>query len=74
MIRKAVSLGGVESTITEPVFTSHAKVPKEMREKMGITENLYRLSVGIEGAEDLTKDFVNAIQNIEIHKEKGVAV
>ena len=74
LICKAVSLGGVETTMTEPIFTSHAKVPQEMREKMGITENLYRLSVGIEDAQDLIDDLTNALQKIEVQQKSGVIV
>ena len=68
LICKAVSLGGVESTLTEPVLTSHSKVDAKMREKMGISDNLYRLSVGIEDAEDLIEDLTNAIQTLEVSK------
>ncbi len=68
LVCKAVSLGGVESTLTEPVLTSHSKVDAKMREKMGILDNLYRLSVGIEDAEDLIEDLTNAIQTLEVSK------
>lgn len=74
LVCKAVSLGGVESTLTEPVLTSHAKVPVEMRERMGITENLYRLSVGIEDAEDLIEDLTNAIQTLEVIEKNNLVV
>ncbi len=68
LVCKALSLGGVESTLTEPVLTSHSKMPIEMRAKMGITDNLYRLSVGIEDADDLIEDLTQAIQTLEISK------
>ncbi len=61
LIRKAVSLGGVESTITSPVKTSHAKLSAAERAKVGITDKLLRLSVGIEEAEDLVKDIQQAL-------------
>ncbi len=49
----AESLGGTETLITYPITQTHAAVPKELREKNGINERLLRLSVGLEGAEDL---------------------
>lgn len=61
LIRRAVSLGGVESTITSPVKTSHAKVNAADRAAMGVTDNLLRLSVGIEDAEDLIRDIKQAL-------------
>ncbi len=56
LILPAVSLGGVESLITSPVYTSHIKVGKEGRASMGINDNLLRLSVGIEDPQDLLED------------------
>jgi cysteine-S-conjugate beta-lyase len=52
----AVSLGGVESILSYPVKMSHAAVPPAERERLGITENLIRLSVGLEEASDLIED------------------
>ncbi len=52
----AVSLGGVESILSYPVKMSHASIPPREREKLGITDNLIRLSVGLEEAEDLIND------------------
>ncbi len=52
----AVSLGGVESILSYPVKMSHAAVPQAERERLGITENLIRLSVGLEDAGDLIED------------------
>src|SRR5271166_3522936 len=52
----APSLGGVESLVSIPVLTSHAMVPPETRRKMGVTEQMIRLSVGIENVEDLIAD------------------
>ncbi len=57
----APSLGGVESLITRPAFSSHGGASAEQRNKMGITDDLIRLSVGLESTEDLIKDFENAI-------------
>jgi cystathionine beta-lyase/cystathionine gamma-synthase len=52
----APSLGGVDSLVTIPVVTSHAMIRAEEREKMGVTEQMVRLSVGIENLEDLIAD------------------
>jgi cystathionine beta-lyase/cystathionine gamma-synthase len=57
----AESLGGVESLIEYPAVMTHASVPKDVREKLGITDGLIRVSVGIETAEDLINDLRNAI-------------
>ncbi len=52
----APSLGGVDSLVTIPVLTSHAMIAPELRKKMGVTEQMIRLSVGIEHVEDLIGD------------------
>jgi cystathionine beta-lyase/cystathionine gamma-synthase len=52
----APSLGGVDSLVTIPVITSHAMIRPEEREKIGVTEQMVRLSVGIENVEDLIAD------------------
>ena len=57
----APSLGGVDSLVCIPVLTSHAMIPAEHREKMGVTEQLIRLSVGIEHADDLIADLEQAL-------------
>jgi len=57
----AESLGGVESLISHPAAMTHAAVPAEDREKMGITEGLVRLSVGIEDVNDLIEDLDQAL-------------
>lgn len=57
----AVSLGGVESIISYPARMSHAAVPKEERERKGISDNLVRLSVGLEDPEDLLADLIQAM-------------
>jgi cystathionine beta-lyase/cystathionine gamma-synthase len=56
----APSLGGVESLVTIPVITSHAMIRSEEREKMGVTKQLIRLSVGIEHVDDLIADLERA--------------
>jgi cystathionine beta-lyase len=58
----AESLGGVESLIGHPATMTHASIPKEEREKIGIVDSLIRLSVGIEDAEDLIKDLKQALE------------
>ncbi|MDH5379847.1 MAG: PLP-dependent aspartate aminotransferase family protein [Cyclobacteriaceae bacterium] len=60
LISAVMSLGGVESTVTTPVQTSHARMPAEDREKLGIKPNLIRMSVGIEDVEDLINDLKQA--------------
>jgi cystathionine gamma-lyase len=57
----AESLGGVESLIEHPAIMTHASVPVEHRAKLGITDNLIRLSVGIEGVDDLIADLDQAL-------------
>jgi cystathionine beta-lyase/cystathionine gamma-synthase len=57
----APSLGGVETLITRPATTSHAGMNPEERRAMGISENLIRLSVGLEATEDLIQDFEQAL-------------
>jgi len=58
----AVSLGGVETIVSYPVKMSHSSIPKEEREKLGITDNLIRVSVGLESTEDLINDFSIALK------------
>ena len=60
----APSLGGVESLITLPVDTSHSKISREERLKMGIEDSLVRFSCGIEDIEDIVADFENALAPI----------
>ena len=60
----AESLGGVESLVCHPVSMTHGSIPKEQRERLGITEGLVRLSVGIEDKEDLMTDIANALDAI----------
>jgi len=56
LFKLATSLGGVESLVSIPVLTSHAMISAELRTKMGVTEQMVRLSVGIENVEDLIED------------------
>ena len=60
----AESLGGVESLINHPASMTHASIPKEEREKNGLSDSLIRLSVGIEDAEDLLEDLSTALEGL----------
>lgn len=62
LIALAESLGGVESLVCHPATMTHASIPKEIREKVGITDNLIRLSTGIEHIDDLLADLEQAIE------------
>ena len=57
----AESLGGVESLVNHPAIMTHASVPKEVREAGGVTDNLIRLSVGVEDVDDLIADLDQAL-------------
>jgi cystathionine beta-lyase len=61
LITPAVSLGGVESTICAPAVTSHVKMSAAERKRVGISDHLFRLSVGIEHPEDLMEDLAQAL-------------
>ncbi|MCX7997611.1 MAG: cystathionine gamma-synthase [Leptospiraceae bacterium] len=60
----AESLGGVESLIEHPAIMTHASIPKETRESLGITDGFVRLSVGIEDHEDLIADLESALAKV----------
>lgn len=60
LIAFAESLGGVESLMTYPAVQTHADIPKEVRERVGVTDTLLRLSTGIEHAQDLIDDLAQA--------------
>jgi cystathionine gamma-lyase len=57
----AESLGGVESLVNHPAVMTHASVPKDRRDLLGIADNLVRLSVGVEDAVDLRADIDRAL-------------
>lgn len=61
MVNCAVSLGGVETTICQPVATSHQKMPEPERLRLGITDGLLRLSIGIENKDDIIADLIQAL-------------
>jgi cystathionine beta-lyase/cystathionine gamma-synthase len=60
----AESLGGVETLISHPATMTHASIPREVREQIGITDGLVRISVGIEDAEDLIADLDAALEKV----------
>lgn len=61
---RAESLGGVESLVTHPATATHADVPVEIRHKLGISDGLIRLSVGLEAPEDLIADLRQALDKV----------
>lgn len=60
----AESLGGVESLVNHPVSMTHGSIPKEARDAVGVTDNLLRLSVGVEDIEDLLEDLKQALGSV----------
>ena len=66
LIRPAVSLGGVETTICAPAKTSHVKMSPEERKRIGVNDELLRLSVGIEDVEDLIGDIQGALEQAAV--------
>jgi cystathionine gamma-lyase/cystathionine beta-lyase/cystathionine gamma-lyase/homocysteine desulfhydrase len=60
----AESLGGVETLISHPVTMTHASVPEEHRRRIGLTDDMVRVSVGIENIEDLVDDLAQALDNV----------
>jgi cystathionine beta-lyase/cystathionine gamma-synthase len=65
----AASLGGVDSLVTIPVLTSHAMISAEERRQMGVTEQMIRLSVGIESADDLVADLDRGLSVLSATRE-----
>lgn len=65
LIYFAESLGGTETLITYPITQTHADVPKDVLEKNGINDRILRLSVGIEGTEDLINEFERVLETAE---------
>jgi cystathionine beta-lyase/cystathionine gamma-synthase len=60
----AESLGGVVSLAEHPASMSHASMPEDYRKKVGITDQLVRLSVGLENVDDLTEDLGQALKRL----------
>ena len=63
LIKRAISLGGVESTMCSPMKTSHSKMTAAERAAIGVSDNLIRFSVGIEDVDDLITDIEQAMKN-----------
>jgi methionine-gamma-lyase len=64
VIKLAVSLGGTESLISHPASTTHSGVPKATRDRLGVTDTMIRLSVGIEDPDDLIADLEQALEAV----------
>jgi len=62
VVTLAESLGGVESLVCHPATMTHAAIPYEIRQQIGIVDNLIRLSIGIENKKDLAEDIKNALE------------
>ena len=65
LVSLAESLGGVESLVCHPSSMTHASIPADIRKKVGITDGLIRLSVGIEQIDDIIEDVAQAIAKSE---------
>jgi methionine-gamma-lyase len=61
VIKLAVSLGGTESLISHPASTTHSGVPKATRDRLGVTDAMVRISIGIEHPDDLVADLEQAL-------------
>lgn len=66
LVMLAESLGGVESLVCHPSTMTHASIPEEIRKKVGITDGLIRLSIGIEDINDILEDLDNAIKESKV--------
>jgi methionine-gamma-lyase len=64
VIKLAVSLGGTESLASHPASMTHSGVPKDTRDRLGITDALIRISVGIEDPDDLIADLDAALEQV----------
>ncbi len=64
LIKLAVSLGGTESLMCHPGSTTHSSVPEDVRKKIGFTDGLVRLSIGLENADDLVEDLRQALEKV----------
>ena len=61
-VRYAPTLGGLRTTFQQPIYSSQAHMPDEERRRIGITPAMFRISVGIEDAEDLINEFNEALK------------
>ncbi|MGP0098177.1 MAG: trans-sulfuration enzyme family protein [Terriglobales bacterium] len=68
----APSLGGVDSLVTIPVLTSHAMISPELRKQMGVTEQMIRLSVGLENVDDLIADLDKGLAVLKSARKEAV--
>lgn len=73
LVHLAVSLGGTESLAEHPATMTHADLPPEERERMGITPGLVRLSVGVEHYQDIIADLAQALEVVDVSGTKKVA-
>jgi cystathionine beta-lyase/cystathionine gamma-synthase len=73
LFKLATSLGSVESLVSIPVLTSHAMITAEQRKEMGVTEQMVRLSVGIENVDDLVADLDRALKAVGARQSVPVA-
>jgi len=64
IIKLAVSLGGTETMISHPASMTHSGVARELREEIGLTDTLIRISIGIENAEDLISDLAQGLEHL----------
>jgi cystathionine gamma-lyase len=64
----AESLGGVESLVESPAIMTHASVPQELRQKLGIDDSMIRLSCGVEDSNDLLADIKHALEHVVLEK------
>ncbi len=64
IMKLAVSLGGTETLISHPASMTHSGVARELREAIGLTDALIRISVGIENVEDLISDFAQGLEHV----------
>ncbi len=69
----AENLGATETLITHPVSMTHSDVPREIRERTGITDGLVRLSVGLENSADIIADLEKALTAIAVNEPKEEA-
>ena len=65
VFKLAVSLGGTESLASHPASTTHSGVPAGLRARIGVTDGLIRLSIGIEHADDLVADLAHALAAVD---------
>ena len=65
LIKSSMSLAGVESTMLSPHKTSHSLLTQEERDKIGVSDNLIRFSVGIESKKDLIADIEQALEKVK---------